>query len=135
VAVFSLFVGRQYSAADQQSIRNSLLIGGGTEPLFCDCVVEALMHLQPLYLRWSNAAKPREMGNRMEARGFPLCVGIAYGTLFPLMEKPMRKDYSVFHGRKHPYSMTTLIICDNKRNILCHYSGWPGSQQSCISEL
>jgi hypothetical protein len=45
VAVFLFFVGRQYSAADR-----------GTGPLYCHHVVAALMHLQPLYLRWPDAA-------------------------------------------------------------------------------
>jgi hypothetical protein len=65
--------------------------------------------------------------NRMKRKGFPFCVGVADGTLFPLMEKLIRKDFTDFHGRQHKYSMSTLIVCDDKRNILAHYSSWPGS--------
>jgi hypothetical protein len=41
VAVFLFFIGRQYSAADRDTIRNSFLIGGGTGPLYCQRVASA----------------------------------------------------------------------------------------------
>jgi hypothetical protein len=67
------------------------------------------------------------MGNRMNEKGFPNCVGITDGTLLPLMLQPQRRDYADFFNRHHKSSFTTMLICTDCREIIYHNSGWPGS--------
>jgi hypothetical protein len=43
------------------------------------------------------------------------------------MVKPRRHDACDFFCRKKCYALSTLIFCDDRKKILHHYSGWPGS--------
>jgi len=49
------------------------------------------------------------------------------GTLLPLAFQPSSDDAADYHGRKFPYSLTVLVINDDKRRIRAYLSGYPGS--------
>ena len=62
-----------------------------------------------------------------EINGFPDCIGIVDGTLFPLWSKPQREDFADYFGRKMGYSLTCLVVNDHKRRVRYFHLGWPGS--------
>ena len=62
----------------------------------------------------------------MENFGWPNCVGVADGTLLPLAFQPETENYPDFHGRKYRYSLSVLIVNDDKRRIRYFLAGWPG---------
>ena len=39
------------------------------------------------------------------------------GTLFPLASRPRTEDAPDYSGRKHAYSLSALIVCDDRRRI------------------
>jgi hypothetical protein len=49
------------------------------------------------------------------------------GTLFPLAFRPQSKDAPDYSGRKHAYSLSALIVCDDQRRIRYINAGWPGT--------
>ena len=49
------------------------------------------------------------------------------GTLLPLALEPASDDAADYHGRKFPYSLTVLVINDDKRRIRAYLAGFPGS--------
>ena len=49
------------------------------------------------------------------------------GTLLPLAFDPLSDDAEVYHGRKFPYSLTVLVISDDKQRIRAYLAGYPGS--------
>jgi len=58
--------------------------------------------------------------------GFPHCVGIADGTLFPLAFEPDSQDAPDCSGRKCGYSLTVMIICDLNKKIRYYLANCPG---------
>lgn len=62
----------------------------------------------------------------MKQYDFINCIAVADGTLFPLTYEPQSTDAPNYHGRKHHYSLTTMIVCDNQRKIRCYLAGFPG---------
>jgi hypothetical protein len=49
------------------------------------------------------------------------------GTLLPFAFGPSSNDAADYHGRKFPYSLTVLVIHDDKRKIRAYLAGYPGS--------
>ncbi|KAL7562435.1 hypothetical protein ACA910_020577 [Epithemia clementina (nom. ined.)] len=49
------------------------------------------------------------------------------GSLNPLAFTPETEDHADYNGRKFGYSISTLIVNDDKRNIIYYLAGWPGS--------
>ncbi|KAI7965702.1 hypothetical protein MJO29_001450, partial [Puccinia striiformis f. sp. tritici] len=60
-----------------------------------------------------------------EFTGFHNCVGFIDGTLFPLYDKPAI-DSQDYYSRKGFYGLNTLIVCDDKKQIIYYLTGWPG---------
>ena len=54
------------------------------------------------------------------------CIGIADGTLLGLYAKPAQEDFSDFYGRKGNYTITCMVICDDKKRIRYYNASWPG---------
>jgi hypothetical protein len=48
---------------------------------------------------------------------FPNCIGLMDGTLLPMALEPSSEDAADYHGRKFPYSLTVLVINDDKQRI------------------
>ena len=49
------------------------------------------------------------------------------GTLLPLAFEPSSDDAADYHRRKFPYSLTVLVINDDKQRIRAYLAGYPGS--------
>ena len=49
------------------------------------------------------------------------------GTLLPLVFEPLSDDAADYHGRKFQYSLTVLVINDDKQRIRAYLAGYPGS--------
>jgi hypothetical protein len=127
LGVFLCYLGRSHNGASQMTLRDHFRISTGAVALYCERVLDAMMHLQPLFLKWHGASEKNSMSDRMNKKGFPECVGIMHGTLFPLQRQPERTDHVDFFDRHHQYSLSTMIVCNDRRQILLHDSGWPGS--------
>ena len=76
---------------------------------------------------WPDEQERQEISHRFQAAyKLPNLVGVADGTLFPLAFRPSRADASDFHGRKHLYSLSMLIVNDDLRRIRYFNAGWAG---------
>ena len=126
--VFLKCVGTEGSGANGPNQRNTFEIGKGTSGVFCRRVIKAICSLRDRYLFWPNEQE-RKVLERLtyEEFGFPHCVGIADGTLFPLSFEPDSEDAPDYSGRKYGYSLTVMIICDLNKKIRYYLAGYPGS--------
>lgn len=122
------YLGTSASGANNPSLRNMFKIGRGTVQLYRDRALHAVLQLRVETIKWPNAMERIEIARRIEEKyGLPGCVGIVDGTLFPLTSQPSRIDAPEYSGRKHLYSLTTLIACDDQRRIRYSFAGCPGS--------
>jgi hypothetical protein len=62
----------------------------------------------------------------MKQYDFINCIAVVDGTLFLLTYEPQSTDAPDYHGRKHQYSLTTMIVCDDKRKVRYYLAGFPG---------
>lgn len=128
--VFLYYVGREGSGASNTNGRFIFRIGEGTVQLYRERVCRAICSLRDEVLCWPNAEERRAIATRIYYdynRAFPNCVGMIDGTLFPLAFAPETDDAPDYHGRKHLYSMSTLVVCDDRRRITYYLAGWAGS--------
>ena len=122
------FLGTEGSGGSNNNLRNVFGIGEGTASLYRDRVVAALLKLKGSVLTWPNEREREEIAKRFEEEfKFRNCVGVMDGTLFPLAFRPLSKDAPDYSGRKHAYSISALIICDDQRRIRYINAGWPGT--------
>lgn len=101
-------------------------LGKGTVALYTSRVIIALNDLRDGFVVWQDATDRKQISRRMEAEGFPDCVGFIDGTTIPLSQKPA-VDGECYFDRKHRYSVSAQVVCDDRRRIISFYSGWPGS--------
>jgi DDE superfamily endonuclease len=126
--VFLKYVGTEGSGASNANQRHTFAIGYGTSPKFRRRVTQAILSLRHTFIRWPNSEERKRIGKEVNLKyGFPHCVGIADGTLFPLAFEPQTVDAPDYSGRKYGYSLTTMIICDHNKRIRDYLSGYPGS--------
>lgn len=91
-------------------------------------VVKALSSIRNDYICWPDENERKAIAARIEKEFFlPNCIGMMDGTLLPLGIAPSSDDKADYHGRKFPYSLTVLVINDDKRIIRAYLSGYPGS--------
>ena len=122
------YLGTEGSGGSNLNLRSVFGIGEGTAELYRDRVVEALLSLQEATITWPDAAERKAIAERFDNHfGWPHCVGIIDGTLFPLAFRPQSDDAADYSGRKHAYSLSALIICDDVRRIRYINAGWPGT--------
>jgi DDE superfamily endonuclease len=122
------YVGTEGSGASNSNQRNTFEIGYGTAAAFRSRVTTALRSLRDNYINWPTPEERKMIAREIfEEYGFPHCVSIADGTLFPLAFEPETEDAPDYSGRKYGYSLTTLIFCDHKRKIRHYLAGFPGS--------
>jgi hypothetical protein len=77
---------------------------------------------------WPDEDERREIATRIEDDlVWVNCIGTVNGTLFPLTYAPRSNDASNYKGRKHIYTLTTMIVNDDKRKVRKYLSGFPGS--------
>jgi hypothetical protein len=127
LGVFLFYLGCEGKAGSNYNICNFFKIGRGTANLYRKHVLDAVMYLSAKFIKWPDASERTDTGQRLGEKHFPLCMGIVDGTILPLMVKPRRHDACDFFCRKKSYALSTLIFCDDRKKILHHYSGWPGS--------
>lgn len=110
------------------SQRSEFKVGEGTTEKYRERVVEALSDLRKQYVRWPDECERIEIAKRIEEQfTLPNCVGMMDGTLLPLGIAPLCTDSADYHGRKFQYSLTVLVINDDKRKIRAYLAGYPGS--------
>ena len=127
--VLLAFLRTEGDGMSNQHGRTNFYVAYGTVDNFKDRVVTAILDV--LYkdnYYWPDEAERRQIAGRFQLKhGIPNCVGVADGTMFPLAFKPQRSDYQDFHGRKHLYSLTTLIVNDDMKRVRYYLAGWAGS--------
>jgi len=121
------YLGTDGSGASLPSLRARYKFSAGTARNHKMRALKAVLSLSSEYYRWPDPKERRQIANRFKDEyGWPNLVAICDGTLNPLLTKPETSDYSDYSGRKHQYSLSTLIFNDDKRRIRYFLAGWPG---------
>ena len=104
-------------------------VGSGSCENYRRRTMEAIYDcLKSQKIKWPDEMEKQEIAARFRSIcKIPNVIEIADGTLLPLGAKPWREDFADFKGRKHLYSMSMLVINDDRRRIRYFYTGWPGS--------
>jgi hypothetical protein len=128
VMVLLAFLRTEGDGMSDKKARSIFRLSTGAARDCKDRVVKAIGEL--LYQKtvfWPDEEERREISRRFQAEyRLPNLVGVADGTLFPLAFRPTRPDASDFHGRKHLYSLSTLLVNDDKKRIRYFNAGWAG---------
>ncbi len=120
------FLGQE--SENNESQRQKFKTGYGSNCEYRKRVVQALIDIRKEWIYWPDAEERKEIAQRIETLfHFPNCIGMMDGTLLPLAFEPSSDDAADYHGRKFPYSLTVLVINDDKRRIRAYLSGYPGS--------
>jgi hypothetical protein len=107
------YVGTEGSGASNSNQRNTFGIEYGPATVYCNRVTKALCSFLEEFIRWPDEEERRTIALEMlKQYGFPHCVSIADGTLFPLAFEPETEDAPDYSGRKYGYSLSTMIFCD-----------------------
>ena len=126
--VWLKYAGTMGSGSSNSNQRSTFRIGYGTSDVHRRRVTVALRNLSSQYYTWPDEVERATIGKEIfEEFHFPHCVGIADGTLFPLAFEPETEDAPDYSGRKLGYSLSVMIICDNKRKVRHYLAGFPGS--------
>jgi DDE superfamily endonuclease len=126
--VFLKYLGTEGSGSSNSDLRNMFGIGKGTAEVYKKRVAKAIRALKKQTVFWPDEDERKEIAARIMLKyGWPNCVSIVDGTLFPLAFSPETEDAPDYNGRKYGYSITALIICDDQRLIRYYLAGWPGS--------
>lgn len=124
------FLGSEGSGSSCPDLRNVFNTGLGTNILYIRRVVEALRNKRDQFIHWpENEERDSIAVALLEKSGLPNCIGIVDGTLFPLAFAPQTVDAPDYKGRKHLYTLSSVIVCDHNRLIRYYVAGWPGSTQ------
>ena len=105
------FLGSNGNEVGALKLSTKFGIGSGT-------VEKALLDIATDHLSWPSANEREEISAYMGERyGFPHCVGIVDGSLFPLAFKPSLhgEDYM---SRKGGYGVNGMIICDHRARVI-----------------
>lgn len=122
------FLGSEGTASSNPDLRNVFNTGHGTNVLYIRRVTQALRNRRESYIYWPNEEERNDIQAAIEEKsGLPNCVGIVDGTLFPLAFSPQTEDSPDYKGRKHLYTLSSVILCDHNRLIRYYVAGWPGS--------
>jgi len=128
LAVLLKFLGTEGSGNSNPELRNVFRIGRGTAKKYRDTALKAVRRLRDKVYTWPDEEERKVIAKRIaENFDWPNCIGIMDGTLFPLAFEPETEDAPDYSGRKHAYSITCLIICDDQRLIRYALCGWPGT--------
>ena len=123
------FLRTEGDGMSRQKGRSCFYVSYGSVGNYRDRVVKAIMDvLFEKHVSWPSPEERKQIAARWYKQyGIPNLVAVADGTLFPLAFKPQRIDYPDFHGRKHLYSLSTLIVNDDRRKVRYFLAGWAGS--------
>jgi hypothetical protein len=131
---FLCFLGTEGNGMSDRKARGVFRLGKGTVTMYKDRVVKAIIACMfEEYVTWPDEEERRVIAERIRAGfGLPNCVGVADGTLLPLAFRPATEDYADYKGRKMLYSLTMLVVNDDKRRIRYFNAGWPGSTHNRV---
>jgi len=129
LAVLLRFVGTSGEGGSNPKLRNFFKIGRGTVSLYKRRAATAIRRqLRSTAVKWPDGAERERIAQVMRNEfQFPNCVGLTDGTLFRLFYRPATEDWADYSGRKFPFSICCMIVCDDKRRIIAYLAGWPGS--------
>jgi hypothetical protein len=100
-------------------------------------VISAILdNLVPQFLTWPSTNERLLTSARFsEKYGFPGCVGIVDGTHVILHNSPSF-DAPSYWTRKQQYAINLQVVCDDRRKIIYHQVGYPGSchDSSCFKK-
>lgn len=127
--VFLHYLGTEGSGQSDKGQRSVFRKGQGSGRQWSRRVCRAIIEcLEDDYLRWPDAEERQDISERIRKQHyFPNCVGLIDGTLTPLAFRPETEDAPDYKGRKVLYSLSMLVVCDDKRRVLYFIAGWPGS--------
>lgn len=125
---FLVYLATEGSGASNPHLRSLFRKGHGTYHNFKKRCVDAIIDcLGKQFYNWPIEGERREIAKRFRDNyGWPNCVGVVDGTLLPLAFPPETEDAPDFHGRKYRYSLSVLVVNDDKRRIRYFLAGWPG---------
>lgn len=90
--------------------------------------VEAILSLRDEYIVWPNENERKEISKRiLKKYQIPNSVGIIDGTLLQLAFMPEADDKADYSGRKYQWSLSTMIVNDDKCKIRYYLAGFPGT--------
>jgi hypothetical protein len=123
-----VYLSTEGSGASNPGLRSMFRKGRGTYENFKRRCVDAIIDcLGKQYLNWPVEGERNEISRRFkDDYDWPNCVGVVDGTLLPLAFPPETDDAPDFFGRKYRYSLTVLVVNDDKRRIRYFLAGWPG---------
>jgi len=129
LAVLLRFLGTSGEGGSNPKLRNFFKIGRGTVSLYKRRAGTAIRRqLRSVAIQWPDEDERRRIAQVMkEEYDFPNCIGLVDGTLLRLFYRPATEDFADYSGRKYPYSIVCMVICDDNRKILSYLAGWPGS--------
>ena len=91
-------------------------------------VVKAFLSIRDEYYKWPSVEERKNLSELfLQEHGFPNGFAVMDGTLLELAFTPRSDDFSDYHGRKFQYSLTVLVVNNDKREIIYYLSGFPGS--------
>lgn len=119
------YMGHEGNTNDEQG--TIFRMGAGTSEDYRRRAKKSLLSLKKEYVHWPDAAERREIGKRFKEKYHcPNAVGEVDGTLLELAFAPQCPDASDYHGRKMKWSLTMLIVGDDKGYIRYYLTGFPG---------
>jgi hypothetical protein len=123
-----VYLSTEGSGASNAMLRSIFRKGHGTYHNFKTRCVDAIIDcLGKQYYNWPIDGEKKEIARRFrDEYGWPNCLGSVDGTLLPLAFPPETEDAPDYHGRKYRYSLSVLVVNDDKRRIRYFLAGWPG---------
>ncbi|PLW31912.1 hypothetical protein PCASD_21252 [Puccinia coronata f. sp. avenae] len=85
-------LGSSGNSASVGRFSRNLNVATGTVVKVTRRVLEALVLLGPLFLKWPDASRRAEISAFMKNEGFEGCVGFVDGTTFPIFQRPGKDD-------------------------------------------
>jgi len=124
------YLGTEGSGANDPKQRAYFRIGRGSARNNRKHARDAILSLSSEYYYWPDEDERKKVAVWFR-ENFNLhnCVGVIDGTLFPLEFRPETEDAADYHGRKFQWSLTCLVVSDQKRRIRWYNCGYPGSAQ------
>jgi hypothetical protein len=117
------------SGNDSSAYKHAVFFGLGMGSIYnySEKLISTLLQLKERLLCWPCLEERQLISERNERRfGFPGCIGIIDGTLFPLNSKPTVCGEDYFTRKGH-YAVHSLVICDDNTRIRYLTLGWAGS--------
>jgi hypothetical protein len=122
------YLGMEGDGSSNHNLRNIFKKGCGSAEAHKNRCIAAIRSLREKFYYWPDADERIEIASRIQHEyTFRHCVGFADGTLNGLHWRPESHDAPDYSGRKFGYSLSTLVVCDDRRKIRYYLAGWPGS--------